>query len=171
PYRGERIAMYVVLPDTGAPSGALGAAPPELTPEHFRLAAAALERRPVALQLPRFTVDCTADLVAPLSALGAVAAFDPDRADFRPLFAPGAAPRRAWISRVVQRTYVQVNEEGTKAAAVTAIDIATDTSAAPPPPTPFVVDRAFVFAIRDDGTGALLFLGRVADPDRACGGE
>jgi serpin B len=165
PYRGERLAMYVALPDSGL---APAAARAQVTLERFRSAAAAVAPRPVVLALPRFRAECTAELAPAVAALGAASAFDPARAEFGRMLAPRDAARRLWLDRVVQRTFVEVNEEGTEAAAVTA-GVMVDSSA-PAPPIAFVVDRPFLFAIRDDHTGAILFLGWIADPAGQCGG-
>jgi serpin B len=72
----------------------------------------------------------------------------------------------AYIDRVLQRTYIEVNEQGTVAAAATMLDMSVPTSA-PPPPVPFVVDRPFCVAIRDDRTGMILFLAQITDPGAA----
>lgn len=165
PYRGRRLAMYVVLPDSGRTLPDLMA---RLTAARFRAAVASTAAQPVAVALPRFTLHCTANLGPPVASLGAAAAFDPARANFGPMFVPGGAPEHVWIERAVQRTFISVNEEGTEAAAVTALDTRADS--VPPPPVPFVVDRPFLFAIRDDRTGTLLFIGQVTDPAGACGG-
>jgi serine protease inhibitor len=91
--------------------------------------------------------------------MGAGIAFG-NRADLSRLFDP--RPPGARIDWVRQDVFVEVNEEGTEAAAVTSIGVVP--TSAPPPPLPFVVDRPFVFAIRDDASGELLFVGRVVDP-------
>jgi serpin B len=164
PYQGGQVSMYVVLPDSGQAVAAILA---QLTGPEFRAFATAAEARPLAVVLPRFTLECGADLARPVAALGAAIAFDRERAEFRRLLAPARGePRRAWLDGVVQRTFVEVNEEGTEAAAVTAVEVGVDS--APPRPEPFVVDRPFVFAIRHDPSGALLFLGQVTDPAGAC---
>ncbi len=168
PYRGGRFAMYVVVPDSGrSPAEVLA----RLTAEHFRRVVASLELRPVALALPRFTLACAADLAPAVASLGAANAFDRARADFGRMLAPGGAARRVWIGRAVQRSFVEVTEEGTEAAAVTAVEAWSDSAGTPSPPLPFVVDRPFLFALRDDRTGTLLFVGQVSDPAGQCGGN
>ena len=79
-----------------------------------------------------------------------------DSADFSKLYAPGGA----FISEVKHKTFVDVNEEGTEAAAVTSVEIGL-TSAGP---WPIVIDRPFVFAIREDYSGTILFMGKIVDP-------
>ena len=68
-----------------------------------------------------------------------------------------------FISNVLHKAFVEVNEEGTEAAAATAVMVGV-TSAAPRPDPRFVADHPFVFLIRDQGTGAVLFMGRLTDP-------
>lgn len=106
--------------------------------------------------MPRFKVTQSFVLNESLAALGMPLPFDPDRADFS-----GIGPR-LHISKVLHKAFVDVNEEGTEAAAATAVLIATDSV---PPPTPtFRADHPFLFMLRDDQTGAVLFIGRVTDP-------
>jgi serpin B len=168
PYRGGQFSLYVLLPDSGQ---SLATLTDRLTAARFRAAVAAAAPRPLALVLPRFTLACAADLRLPVAALGAGNAFDPDRADFRRLLAPShAGMRRVWLSRALQRSVIEVNEEGTEAAAATAVETSVD-SAVAVPPVPFTVDHPFVFAIRHDPTGALLFVGRVTDPAGDCGSQ
>ena len=104
------------------------------------------------VRMPRFTFETDAGLNEPLQTLGMVDAFD-GRADLSRI-APGLK-----VDFVKQNTFVDVNEEGTEAAAVTTIGIDL-TSAGPS----FAADRPFVFAIRERTTDTLLFIGQVADP-------
>jgi serpin B len=161
PYAGDRFAMYVFLPDEGA---ALDAFVGALTAEMW---AGATRRAEVVVAMPRFTLRGRSDLVPPLRALGMDAPFAAGTVAFGGLFPPEVLPsvREAYIGQATQRTFVEVNEEGTEAAAVTDIGmIAMSGVAAPPPPIRFIVDRPFVAAVRDDRTSALLFLGQVNDP-------
>ena len=103
------------------------------------------------VSLPKFTLSFDARLNAPLQALGMGIAFS-DLADFSRM-----TPVSVAISEVRQKTWVQVNEEGTEAAAVTSIGIGITSG-----PPSLRVDRPFVFAIRERFSGALLFVGKVA---------
>ena len=121
------------------------------------------EDRLVALELPRFELRYESKLAELLQDLGMERAFDRRRADFSGIT---PAPEGLVLSQVVHQAWVRVDEHGTEAAAATAV-IAVAGSAEdiePPQPTPFIVDRPFFFFIRDDRTGATLFLGRVMDP-------
>ena len=113
----------------------------------------------VELTLPRFKVEWERDLSDDLKALGIARAFS-DSADFGEMI---EAPYRAWISRVVQKTYIDVNEEGTEAAAVTAGMMGVTMAAMPREPVKMVVDRPFVFVLRDEETDQNLFIGSVVD--------
>jgi serpin B len=154
PYVGERLAMLVVLPDAGS-----------LPDVERRLAggllaeiAGRLEQERIALALPRFRVESTLDLAEPLERLGARDAFDAGTADFGGM----TGAEQLWIAKARQKAFVDVDEHGTEAAAATGL-IARATSA-PAKARAFVVDRPFLFVIRDRPTGAVLFSGRVSRP-------
>lgn len=112
------------------------------------------------LLLPKFKMEYETELNDALEALGMRSAFK-DRADFSKMVEGDAS---LFISKVKQKTYIDVNEEGTEAAAVTGISV--DTTSAPVD-DPFVmeVNRPFFFAITDDETGVVLFIGFVANPE------
>jgi serpin B len=74
-----------------------------------------------------------------------------------------------YVSYVRQKTFVEVNEEGTEAAAVT--DIGIRATSVPPPPVEMIVDRPFFCAIVDDATGLILFMGAIIDPAPPGNGE
>jgi serpin B len=88
-------------------------------------------------------------------------AFDPDRADFSGIVQNS---QKAFISRVKHKTFAEVNEEGTEAAAVTSIEMRTTSVMRPQRTFQMVVDHPFFFAIRDNKSGTLLFMGSIADP-------
>lgn len=111
------------------------------------------------IKLPRFKLEYGSPLVPALTKLGMQIAFDSTRADFSKM-----ASQQLFIGNVVHKTFLEVNEKGTEAAAATAI-MMTGTSA-PEPTTPFqmVVDRPFFIAIEDRQTGAWLFTGSIYTP-------
>ncbi|HWL40284.1 MAG TPA: serpin family protein [Gemmatimonadaceae bacterium] len=158
PYRGNRLAMYVILPAKRVEPITVR----RPTETWFSGAVRRLTPTELAVALPRFVLRYAAPLNGPLSAMGAAPAFGPG-ADFtRAISAATPKSRRVYISEVAQQTYVEVNEEGTEAAAATSV--ALSDSGGAPPPLPFVVDHPFVVVIRDDKTGALLFLGQITNP-------
>jgi serpin B len=155
PYRGGRMAMDVVVPDEGA----FDRFRADLDADRLGDLLASLESREVRLALPKFRFDSDLDLGAPLMALGMRTPFS-NGADFS-----GITERdRLRIDRVVQRAHVEVDERGTTAAAATGTTMRLVSMVAPSPPLELRVDRPFLFAVRDRTTGALLFLGQVADP-------
>ena len=153
PYVGHEMSMVVLLPEAGrfeAFEGALDAG-------RVDALLAGLARNTVALTMPRFEFESMLELSDILSQMGMPAAFG-DGADFSGM----DGTRNLFISAVVHKAFVAVDEAGTEAAAATAVVVAE--SAAPAEPVEMTVDRPFVFLIRDRQTGALLFVGRVVDP-------
>jgi serine protease inhibitor len=122
------------------------------------------ELQPIAVSvaLPRFSAQYSQDLVPALKSLGMGVAFDPHQADFAAL-APGA-----YVSAVDHSTLVEVNESGTTAAAVTVIPIGI-TVVLPQPPA-MIMDHPFFYAVRDDATGELLFIGILMNPAQSAAG-
>ena len=157
-YAGDLLSMIVVLPNTGATLADGVAAIPSL--------ATAMSSAKVAVSLPTFDIDTRVGLAATLAALGMPSAFSPDQADFSAMAVPDQNnPEPLYIGAVVHQANVTVDEAGTEAAAATAVVMAA--GAAPgvvDEPIDFTVDRPFVFAIRDNPTGAILFLGHIGDP-------
>src|SRR5262249_57178185 len=117
------------------------------------------ESKSLSLALRRFKVAYKADLLRPFQNAGMTLAFDSARADFSGM--TGGRARFA-IGQVVHRAVIEVQEEGTEAAAATAA-VMTLTSA-PSNQGTFRVDRPFLYYMVDDATGAILFQGRVVDP-------
>jgi serpin B len=119
-----------------------------------------MKTREVDLWLPRFKVTAAMNLKNGLSQLGMPLAFSDD-ADFSGL----STKEGLKISEVVHKAYVDINEEGTEAAASTAVIIApTMARRDPHPPVVFRADHPFIYMIRDPDTGSILFLGRLTDP-------
>ncbi len=161
PYEGGELSMVVVLPDR-----ADGLAVVERGLDGRRLArwVGAMSQREVAVTFPRFRVESAYELKPALSALGMPAAFDPARADFGGI-AELAGGQRLFVSAVVHKAFVEVTEEGTEAAAATgAMMKVTSARREPVAPVEFRADHPFLFLIRENASGAILFVGRVADP-------
>jgi serine protease inhibitor len=160
PYRGGRFAMYVLLPDAAASVAELRG---RMTAETWRGWMGEFRPREVHVVMPRYRMSLESRLNAPLQAMGMASAFDPARASFNAMLnAEFLARQNAYVSEAKQKVFIEVNEEGTEAAAVTGVEVRA--TSAPAPPMEFVVDRPFILAIRDDQTGALLFIGQVNDP-------
>jgi serpin B len=150
-YDGDEMAMVVIVP----PEGGLASLEATLDAATFDGFIAALTSDSLNLKFPRFEARTQASLSKPLKSLGLEPAFSSD-ADFSAM-----TPRAVAISEVVHECFVKVDEKGTEAAAATAV-IVGETSV--PMTRELIVDRPFVFAVRDNATGALAFVGRVVDP-------
>jgi serpin B len=152
PYRGGSLAMTVLLPD-GAPADGLAGDLPGI--------ASRARRQRVRLTLPRFRQEAEFGLIPVLGRLGIHEAFQSGLADFSGITT--AEPLH--IGAVVHKAYIDVTEEGTEAAAATALTMRA--MAAPRPaaePIIVTVDHPFLFAITDTATGLPLFLGQVTRP-------
>ncbi|MBN2799467.1 MAG: serpin family protein [Deltaproteobacteria bacterium] len=150
PYLGDEVSFVALLPDQ--PDG-LGALEAQLSVEQLDVWLAAAHEGEVDVALPRFELRTRAQLKEPLIALGMVDAFS-GAADLSGI---GDAP--LYIDSVVHEAVVRVDEEGTEAAAATAV-VTNELSMGPM----FRADHPFLFLIRDELTGSILFMGRVADP-------
>jgi serpin B len=163
-YRGGAVAMLLVVPR--AVDG-LAAVEQGLDAGRLDRWVAALTHQRVNLAMPKVTIDPPEplSLAAELSALGMRQAFDRDAADFSGMSVPPTPEERLFISEVFHKAFVRIDEEGTEAAAATAVVMAP-AGAAPRPEQPKIVraDRPFLFFIRDVRSGAILFAGRVTDP-------
>jgi len=153
-YEGETTSMVVILPAEGTFQEFEDA----LDNEGIAEIVDALEPTEVDLAIPRFTFESAFVLNDSLVALGMTDAFDGTAADFTGIEETG----ELFISRVIHKAFVAVDEEGTEAAAATAVIM--DGNAAEPTGEEMYVDRPFIFLIREVETGAILFLGRVLDP-------
>jgi serpin B len=157
-YQGGELSMLIVLPRRPDGLAALEAA--WAAGDTYRRVVAGLRSEPaVMIWLPRFKVEAAFDLGAVLRELGAGLAFS-DRADFGGI---GEEPLK--ISEVVHKAFVDVNEEGTEAAAATAVAMRLAGFALPQEPKVFRADHPFLFFIRQRKTGAVLFTGRLLEPE------
>jgi serpin B len=155
PYAGGSLAFDVILPKPGQPIATLEDA---LRSNGLSAWLGQLQRKQVAVSLPKFRAESTFSLQAALSAMGMPTAFT-TAADFS-----GIAGRRDLaISQVVHKAYIDVSEAGTEAAAATGVGVALTSFSEP---TVFRADRPFLFFLRDTLSGAILFAGRMEDPKR-----
>ncbi|MDH4197388.1 MAG: serpin family protein [Candidatus Aminicenantes bacterium] len=158
PYGKRRVSLTVFLP---ANDSSLKAFVQKLDLDNWNRWRSEFEQAEGEVILPKFKIGYEKSLNEPLMRLGMTIAFDSEQADFGRMC---ETPPVVYINEVKHKSYVDVNEEGTEAAAVTAVEMRV--ASAPPPRKTFrmVVDRPFLFAIQDDRTGLLLFLGSIADP-------
>ena len=148
-YGNSAFAMTVLLPDPGVDINTLAES---LSGEGWKSLEESFSEHSSDLYLPRFQLTWKRELNPDLTALGMGVAFH-DGADFT-----GMSPRghELIITKVIQKTFVDVNEEGTEAAAATSVGIGV-TSA----PAPIRVDRPFLFVIRERFSGTILFMGKI----------
>lgn len=155
-YAGDA-SMLVVVPDPGRFDDVASRLDPDLVAEIDR----GLAEHQVDLRMPRFSFRANVALADVLKELGMVAAFTepslPGGADFTGM----AETRELFIKAVAHQAFIAVDEEGTEAAAATAVVVGLESL---PPPATLDVDRPFLFLIRHDSTGEILFLGQVTDP-------
>ena len=156
PYGGGAYTMTILLPKEGK---SLRDVVATLTADAWQAAVTGATARSVELQMPKFTLRWEALLNDPLQALGMRQAFQGDVADFTRMSRD--AGNRLYISKVKQKAFVDVHEEGTEAAAVTSVEIRVTCACGP---QVIRIDRPFVFAIRERLSGTVLFLGKIVRP-------
>jgi serpin B len=164
PYKSGDLSMIVFLPKE---IGGLPALEESLTASHMKQWLDQLHWVPkVILTMPKFKMTRQFGLAGTLGAMGMPRAFDPGNADFSGM----TGNRDLYISAVIHKAFIDVNEEGTEAAAATAVVMRGPTAMPPrfqlPPPPVFRADHPFVFLIRDNRSGGILFMGRVTDPTK-----
>lgn len=159
PYEGERRSLVILLPNQVDGLTALEQKVDEPNLQQWLAALDGQTPRKVMLYLPGFKLETNYDLVPPLKQMGIAEAFQMPVADFRGMGWPKGKLR---ISQIKHKAFIEVNEEGTEAAAVTAVEMVTKVIMEHP--EAFRVDRPFLFLIRDHASGTILFMGRMVDP-------
>jgi serpin B len=158
PYAKGELSMVVLLPKE---IEGLSELEKKLTPGNLQAWTEGFRRQKVIVYVPRFKMTSQFGLKDTLQALGMTVAFDAGKADFSRI----SRGEGLCISAVVHKAFVDVNEEGTEAAAATGVVMrATAARFQPEEPPTFRADHPFLFLIRDNQTGAILFMGRVANP-------
>jgi serpin B len=151
PYGKGRISMYIFLPDRDS---SLKSFLKGLDADNWESWVSQLQKgEELTIILPKFKLEYEADLNDVLKSLGMGVAFSP-KADFS-----GISQQGGFIDEVKHKTFLEVNEEGTEAAAATVVKMKRGYATAP-----VIVDRPFFCVIRDDETGAILFMGSILDP-------
>jgi serpin B len=156
PYKGQRMSMLVLLPKDN-----LESIEKSITVEKLEYWKKSLQEQEIRLFMPKFKLETTYELPEIMKNLGMKLAFDGDNADLSGI---ANIPPRLFVTAAVHKAFVEVNEEGTEAAAATGIDVSV-TSLGPELPV-FRADHPFVFLIQDNETGLILFIGKVADPTK-----
>jgi serine protease inhibitor len=161
PYNGGRLEMLLILP---AKSAGLSAVLQSLGKGAWKQTIDKFTETPGTISLPRFKVTYRDSLVSPLTQLGIKAVFEPSK-DFTAMFEDS---RKFFVSNIIQQTYLRVDENGSEAAAATEVQIEASAIRRPiRKPFNLVFDHPFLFAIMDDQSGQLLFVGVLRDPDQA----
>ena len=158
PYIGQQLEMVVLLPRSRDGIGSLESS---LTPASLAAWTSGMRNQQVDVALPKFKMFSGFSLAQALKAMGLNDAFDPDRVDFS-----GMDGRAHWlyVSAVLHKAYIEVNEKGTEAAAATGVAFAPTGRRIEERPREFRADHPFLFLIRDSATGSILFMGRVLKP-------
>ncbi len=156
PYVGSELTMIVLLPRS---TDGLGQLERSLTVENLNRWRDGIGEREVLVFLPKFTMTSMFRLDQTLVSMGMVDAFSDTAANFAGM---DGRPDWLYISGALHKAFVEVNEEGTEAAAATAVVMRPRGIPAPPPT--FRADHPFIFLIQENRTGSILFMGRVADP-------
>jgi serpin B len=154
PYDGNQLSMVIILPAADR----FNSFEAGLDSVQVKDIIASLQSSQVNLAMPRFKIESEFGLKPALGSLGMAAAFSPDEADFSGM----DGQKDLYISDVVHKAYVSVDEAGTEAAAATGVIVGT--TSLPTNIKNVTLDHPFIFLIRDIPTGTILFLGRVMDP-------
>jgi len=163
-YRYSDTSMVIILPKAGQD---LSTVESELTISELDALAAARSSALVHVTLPKFSADNTFDMVSALESLGLTRLFDPGLCDLTGIATDPAGP--LYVSFVIHKAHLDVDEAGTEAAAATAVGVMVG-AVAPGvidtilKPIQFIADHPFIYFIRDNATGEILFMGRVVDP-------
>jgi serine protease inhibitor len=154
PYVGDALSMVVLLPKE---VDGIAELEHDLTAENLEKWTTQLRKQEVSIFLPKFTMTSQFQLAKTLASMGMPDAFNMS-ADFSGM----DGTKDLYISAVIHKAFVAVDEEGTEAAAATGVVVSL--KAAPRPATVFRADHPFMFIIRDNVSGSILFIGRVVDP-------
>lgn len=158
PYGRDKVAMYIFLPNEGFSLGSFVAGLNQTVHDEYISKLQTLDD--LVVKMPKFQVGYAQSLNSVLNDLGMGIMFNPVQADFSGIAPPTLG--NLYVSYVNHKAVVEVNEQGTEAAAVTSVGIHV-TVVMPGPPS-FVVDRPFYYEIRDDRSGSILFMGEMLNP-------
>lgn len=163
PYAMNGLSMTIVRPDAADGLDTLIAGIDGAKAEAILKSVRDVQKRMVALSMPRFKFEFKAELIEPFKSFGMTKVFDPAQSDLSGLTGKPRTEAQSTIDQIAHRAVIEVAEEGTEAAAATAV-VVTTRAMRPDEVERFQIDRPFLFMISDDKTGAILFQGRVSDP-------
>jgi serpin B len=159
PYGKEKMSMYIILPDKEA---SIDTVIESLNVDKWNSIKDLFVTREVSLTIPKYKMEYgIKSLKDALTALGMGVAFDLEIADFSGIYKPDETP--CWISDVLHKAVIEVNEKGSEAAAATVVEMVT-TAMPVEEIIEFTVDRPFFFMIIDERAGSILFMGKVMEP-------
>ena len=156
-YLGGDVSMIILLPKE---KDGLQSLEQSIDNEMFNSVKNSMMMEPLTVQIPKFEFETKYNLINSLKDLGIRDAFDKNNADFH-----GITDKQIYLDKAVHKAFVNVNEEGTEAAAITAL-VGRFSSGPPEPVAEFIADRPFMFMIQEKETGEILFMGRVTDPTK-----
>ncbi len=153
-YAGDDLSMIILLPEEDLDTI-------YLTNENLENWKSYIRQQEVAVSIPKFKFDTKYTLNQHLADMGMPTAFNPEQADFSRM----DGTKNLYLSTVIHQGFIEVNEEGTEAAAATAVAMAA-TTAMPTEPKMFTADRPFIFIIQEKNTGNILFMGKIENPNQ-----
>lgn len=154
-YVGGDISMLILLPKD---QEGLESVEDSMSMQKLDSIRNSMTLQPLTVQIPKFEFEAKYDLVSSLENLGVNDAFDENNADFQ-----GMTDEQVYLNKAVHKAFVNVNEEGTEAAAITALVVQAQ-SGPPEPRHKFISDHPFMFIIQEKNTDEILFIGRLANP-------
>jgi serpin B len=157
PYEGNKTSMLVILPNE---INGIDGLENQLDYSYYTKIASSIHPRKVILAVPKFKTTVQFELAGALSAMGMPNAFS-GSADFG-----GISKEGLMIGAVIHKAFIDVNEEGTEAAAATAVLMPMSVAVHPPKNPVFIANHPFIFVIRDNATGSILFMGKIMDPTK-----
>jgi len=160
PYKGNKVSMYILRPNH---IEGLAYLENQLNLAILNAAISSMTAKPIDLAMPKFSLSQTIDLKPILKALGMFDVFSAFDADLHKI---GTGNAKLWVDFVVHQAIINVHENGTEASAATAVGVCR-VKRATPAPIPYDVDRPFIFFIREQTSGSILFMGRLVKPEAA----
>jgi len=157
PYKGNKVSMFIMLQKDAQ---SLGSIEDSLSEKMLNNAIDQLDYKRVDVRLPKFKMETEYNLVDVLKCLGMPSAFDQDTANFS-----GISNEDMHISDVVHKAHIKVDEQGTEAAAATAVIMEMRSACEPEEPVLFNADKPFIFFMRDNIAKATVFMGKVNNPN------
>ena len=159
PYKGKRISMMIILPNQ---IDGLGKVEANLSLGMLTEMRSQMYEDDAIVALPKFKMESSYELEKVLPQMGITEIFSPKKADFDRMVAD--QPDNIAVSKVIHKAFVEVNEEGTEAAAATGVVMRL--MCMPMPPMEFIADHPFLFLIQENESGTILFIGRFTQPPK-----